>query len=58
MSTILSCTSERSNMASALIDSDNPLLDLSFLTEEEKEKIETVLKEDQELRIRDRIRLG
>lgn len=34
------------------------LLDLSFLTEEEREKLEDVLKEDEDLRIKDRIRLG
>lgn len=34
------------------------LLDLSFLTEEEREKIELVVREDETLRMRDRIRLG
>lgn len=34
------------------------LLDLSFLTGEEREKIELVLKEDENLKIKDRIRLG
>ena len=38
--------------------SEDELLDLSFLTGEEREKIELVLKEDEDLRIRDRIRLG
>lgn len=37
---------------------DEQLLDLSFLTEEEREKLEVVLKEDEDLRIWDRIRLG
>ncbi len=39
-------------------DAEGGLLDLTFLTDEEKEKITSVLKADQELRIRDRIRLG
>ena len=34
------------------------LLDLSFLSEEEREKIERVLKADQEIRTKDRVRLG
>lgn len=34
------------------------LLDLSFLTEEEREKLKGVLQADQELKTRDRIRLG
>ena len=34
------------------------LLDLSFLTEQEREKLEAVLKDDEDLRTRDRIRLG
>ena len=34
------------------------LLDLSFLSEEEREKIERVLKADQEVRTKDRVRLG
>ena len=34
------------------------LIDLSFLTAEEKEKIESVLKADEVLRTKDRIRLG
>ncbi len=34
------------------------LLDLSFLTDEERVKIESVLQADQKLRTRDRIRLG
>lgn len=34
------------------------LLDLSFLTEEEREKIESVLKADESLKLRDRVRLG
>lgn len=34
------------------------LLDLSFLTDEEREKIRSVLQEDEALRTRDRIRLG
>ena len=37
---------------------EEELLDLSFLTEEERDKIRAVLKEDEALRIRDRIRLG
>lgn len=39
-------------------DGELPLLDLSFLTDEERDRIETVLQADQELRTRDRIRLG
>ena len=35
-----------------------PLLDLSFLTEEEIKKIKSVLQADEDLRTRDRIRLG
>ena len=35
-----------------------PLLDLSFLNEEERIKIERVLQADQELRTKDKIRLG
>ncbi len=38
--------------------SEEELLDLSFLTDQEREKIELVLKEDENLRTRDRIRLG
>ena len=34
------------------------LLDLSFLTDEEREKLEAVLKQDEDLKTRDRIRLG
>lgn len=34
------------------------LLDLSFLSEEEREKIERVLKADQDVRTKDRVRLG
>ena len=34
------------------------LLDLTFLTDEEREKISSVLRADEELRTRDRIRLG
>ena len=34
------------------------LLDLSYLTEEERERLVAVIKADEELRIRDRIRLG
>ena len=37
---------------------ESELLDLSFLTDVEREKIELVLKEDEDLRTRDRIRLG
>ena len=45
---------------SRLPDSEGPpeLLDLSFLTDEEREKIEAVLKADEELRTREKIRLG
>ncbi len=39
-------------------DGEPSLLDLSFLTEEEREKIGSVLQADQALRTRDRIRLG
>ena len=42
----------------ATTQSEDELLDLSFLTEEEREKIEVVLREDEDLRTRDRIRLG
>lgn len=34
------------------------LLDLQFLTDEERVKIESVLRADEELRTRDRVRLG
>jgi len=34
------------------------LLDLSFLTKEERKLLEKVVKEDEDLRLRDRIRLG
>ena len=34
------------------------LLDLSFLSEEERGKIERVLKADQDVRTKDRVRLG
>ena len=34
------------------------LIDLSYLTEEERERLEAVIKADEELRVRDRIRLG
>lgn len=37
---------------------EGELLDLSFLTVEEREKLESVLREDLNLRTRDRIRLG
>lgn len=41
------------------VDSEGEgLLDLTFLTEEERDKIESVLREDEDLRTRDRIRLG
>ena len=45
-------------MAFASSGATGELLDLSFLTEEEVEKIQRVLKADEELRTRDRIRLG
>ena len=35
-----------------------PLLNLTFLTPEERAKIESVLKADEALRIRDRVRVG
>ena len=47
--------------AAAVAPSSNggdSLLDLHFLTEEERAKIEKVLREDEELKTRDRIRLG
>ena len=37
---------------------DSNILDLSFLTFEERKKLEDVLKADDDLRIKDRIRLG
>ena len=40
------------------VDMATGLLDLSFLTEEERDKLRVVLKEDEDLRTRDRIRLG
>jgi hypothetical protein len=40
------------------VNEETGLLDLSFLTEEEREKLQAVLKEDEDLRTRDRIRLG
>ncbi len=45
-------------MAAAATEASSPLLDLSFLTEEERVKIERVLRADAELKTRDRIRLG
>lgn len=44
--------------AESSTNSELPLLDLSFLTEEERSKIQSVLQADQELKTRDRIRLG
>lgn len=41
-----------------MADVGNSLLDLTFLSEEERKKIEGVLKADQDLRMRDRARLG
>ena len=35
-----------------------PLIDLSFLTPEEKAKLEAVIRADQNLLIRDRVRVG
>lgn len=35
-----------------------PLLNLSFLTEKERTKLDSVLKADEQLKTRDRIRLG
>lgn len=34
------------------------LLDLGFLTDEEREKLESVLRADEDLKIKDRIRIG
>ena len=45
-------------MATAANYGKTPLLDLSFLTPEEKAKLEAVVKADQNLLIRDRIRVG
>ena len=52
--------SSRSKEEIEMADGDNQLalLDLSFLSEEERKKIETVLKADQEIKTKDRIRLG
>ena len=52
--------SSRSKEDIEMADGDNQLalLDLSFLSEEERKKIETVLKADQEIKTKDRIRLG
>lgn len=47
-----------SSGAGLLEGGEEDLLDLSFLTEEERDKIRAVLKEDEALRTRDRIRLG
>ena len=38
--------------------SQTALLDLTFLTEEERAQIEAVLRADEELRVRDRVRIG
>ena len=40
------------------MEMERHLLDLSYLTEEERERLIAVIKADEELRIRDRIRLG
>ena len=37
---------------------DSSLLDLRFLTSEERERIRSVLEEDEKLRIANRVRLG
>ena len=52
--------SSRSKEEIEMADGDNQLalLDLRFLSEEERKKIETVLKADQEIKTKDRIRLG
>lgn len=40
------------------MEPEQMLIDLSYLTEEERERLVAVIKADQELRTRDRIRLG
>ena len=40
------------------METENYIIDLSYLTEEERERLVAVIKADEELRIRDRIRLG
>ena len=52
--------SSRSEEEVEMADGNNQLalLDLSFLSEEERKKIERVLKADQEIRTKDRVRLG
>ena len=46
------------NIPSVEVDGEEGLLDLSFLTKEEREKLQAVLRADEDLKIRDRIRLG
>lgn len=45
-------------MATAANFSKAPLIDLSFLTPEERAKIESVVRADQSLLIKDRVRVG
>lgn len=40
------------------METESYVIDLSYLTEEERERLVAVIKADEELRIRDRIRLG
>lgn len=40
------------------METEHHLIDLSYLTEEERERLVAVIKADEELRVRDRIRLG
>ena len=41
-----------------MMETESYIIDLSYLTEEERERLVAVIKADEELRIRDRIRLG
>ena len=45
-------------MATAATYRKPPLLDLSFLTAEERAKVETVVRADQNMLVQDRVRVG
>lgn len=45
-------------MATAVSLRKNPLLDLGFLTPEERAKLEDVIRADQNLLMQDRVRVG
>ena len=46
------------SMATAVSLRKHPLLDLSFLTDEERGKLEAVIRADQNLLVQDRVRVG